>query len=55
MPSFRPPSTHGFAALRLCLAGVGTAWTPNGNDYGKNLLRQHHERHAHDPAHGHED
>ena len=21
--------------------------TPNGNDYGKDLLRQHHERHAH--------
>jgi hypothetical protein len=27
--------------------------TPNGNDYGKDLLRQHYERHAHDPAHGH--
>ena len=22
--------------------------TPNGNDYGKDLLRQHHERHPHD-------
>jgi hypothetical protein len=22
--------------------------TPNGNDYGKDLLRQHYERHAHD-------
>jgi hypothetical protein len=21
--------------------------TPNGNDYGKDLLRQHYERHAH--------
>lgn len=27
--------------------------TPNGNDYGKDLLRQHYERHAGDPAHGH--
>ena len=24
--------------------------TPNGNDYGKDLLRQHHERHRHDPV-----
>jgi hypothetical protein len=27
--------------------------TPNGNDYGKDLLRQHYEAHAHDPDHGH--
>lgn len=27
--------------------------TPNGNDYGKDLLRQHYERHRHDPDHGH--
>jgi len=27
--------------------------TPNGNDYGKDLLRQHYERHQHDAAHGH--
>ena len=27
--------------------------TPNGNDYGKDLLRQHYERHKHDPAHVH--
>ena len=27
--------------------------TPNGNDYGKDLLRQHYEKHAHDVAHGH--
>jgi hypothetical protein len=27
--------------------------TPNGNDYGKDLLRQHYEKHKHDPAHGH--
>jgi hypothetical protein len=27
--------------------------TPNGNDYGKDLLRQHYEKHAGDPAHGH--
>jgi hypothetical protein len=27
--------------------------TPNGNDYGKDLLRQHYEAHAGDPDHGH--
>jgi hypothetical protein len=27
--------------------------TPNGNDYGKDLLRQHYEKHKHNPAHGH--
>jgi hypothetical protein len=27
--------------------------TPNGNDYGKDLLRQHYEQHKDDPAHGH--
>ena len=27
--------------------------TPNGNDYGKDLLRQHYQKHAADPAHGH--
>ena len=27
--------------------------TPNGNDYGKDLLRQHYEKHAHDIVHGH--
>ena len=27
--------------------------TPNGNDYGKDLLRQHYEKHKHDAAHGH--
>lgn len=27
--------------------------TPNGNDYGKDLLRQHYEKHKHDIAHGH--
>jgi hypothetical protein len=27
--------------------------TPNGNDYGKDLLRQHYEKHKHDSAHGH--
>jgi hypothetical protein len=26
--------------------------TPNGNDYGKDLLRQHYERHAHAPIPG---
>ncbi|HEY7500748.1 MAG TPA: DUF3500 domain-containing protein [Vicinamibacterales bacterium] len=27
--------------------------TPNGNDYGKDLLRQHYERHKNDPNHVH--
>jgi hypothetical protein len=27
--------------------------TPNGNDYGKDLLRQHYEKHKSDPNHGH--
>lgn len=27
--------------------------TPNGNDYGKDLLRQHYEAHRDDPDHGH--
>jgi hypothetical protein len=27
--------------------------TPNGNDYGKDILRQHYEAHRNDPAHGH--
>jgi hypothetical protein len=27
--------------------------TPNGNDYGKDLLRQHYEAHRNDRAHGH--
>ena len=28
--------------------------TPNGNDYGKDLLRQHYEQHKDDPNHGHD-
>jgi hypothetical protein len=28
--------------------------TPNGNDYGKDLLRQHYEAHRNDAAHGHQ-
>ncbi len=27
--------------------------TPNGNDYGKDLLKQHYEKHGNDAAHGH--
>jgi hypothetical protein len=27
--------------------------TPNGNDYGKDLLRQHYEEKRTDPDHGH--
>jgi hypothetical protein len=26
--------------------------TPNGNDYGKDLLRQHYEQHRHSAAYG---
>ena len=29
--------------------------TPNGNDYGKDLLRQHYQQHRNDPGHGHLD
>jgi hypothetical protein len=28
--------------------------TPNGNDYGKDLLRQHYEAHRHNSSHGHQ-
>ena len=28
--------------------------TPNGNDYGKDLLRQHYEAHRNDASHGHQ-
>jgi len=31
-----------------------TVRTPNGNDYGKDLLRQHYQTHQNDPAHGHQ-
>ncbi|MFO7286491.1 MAG: DUF3500 domain-containing protein, partial [Gammaproteobacteria bacterium] len=27
--------------------------TPNGNDYGRDLLRQHYEAYRNDPSHGH--
>ena len=27
--------------------------TPNGNDYGKDLLREHHQAYQNDPTHGH--
>ncbi len=38
-----PSRTHIHAGVR----------TPNGNDYGKDLLRQHYEQHANDPNHVH--
>lgn len=38
-----PTRTHVHSVVR----------TPNGNDYGKDLLRQHYEKHRNDPAHGH--
>jgi hypothetical protein len=43
LPRGVPTRTHVHAVVR----------TPNGNDYGKDLLRQHYERHRNDPAHGH--
>jgi len=39
-----PTRTHVHSVVR----------TPNGNDYGKDLLRQHYERYRNDPAHGHQ-
>ena len=39
----QPSRTHIHIAVR----------TPNGNDYGKDLLRQHYEQHADDPGHVH--
>lgn len=38
-----PTRTHVHSVVR----------TPNGNDYGKDLLRQHYEKHRGDRAHGH--
>jgi hypothetical protein len=44
LPGERVPSRrHVHAVVR----------TPNGNDYGKDLLRQHLEANANNPAHGH--
>ncbi len=40
----RPLRTHIHIAVR----------TPNGNDYGKDLLKQHYEEHANDPNHMHD-
>lgn len=40
----RPSRTHIHIAVR----------TPNGNDYGKDLLRQHYEEHDGDPNHVHD-
>jgi Protein of unknown function (DUF3500) len=42
-PADRPMRQHVHVVMR----------TPNGNDYGKDLLRQHYEAHQHDPSHGH--
>jgi hypothetical protein len=42
-PADRPMQQHVHVVMR----------TPNGNDYGKDLLRQHYEAHQHDPSHGH--
>ena len=42
-PGNRPMQQHAHVVMR----------TPNGNDYGKDLLRQHYQAHQHDPSHGH--
>src|SRR6185503_4334457 len=42
-PGDRPMQQHVHVVMR----------TPNGNDYGKDLLRQHYLAHEHDPSHGH--
>jgi len=42
-PANRPMQQHVHVVIR----------TPNGNDYGKDLLRQHYRAHQHDPSHGH--
>ncbi len=42
-PARRPIQQHVHVVIR----------TPNGNDYGKDLLRQHYESHRNDPSHGH--
>ena len=42
-PGDRPMQQHVHVVMR----------TPNGNDYGKDLLRQHYKAHAHDSSHGH--
>jgi hypothetical protein len=42
-PARRPIQQHVHVVIR----------TPNGNDYGKDLLRQHYETHRNDPSHGH--
>ena len=52
---FKGVTTDGKAVpglFALAQTGVSTepVRTPNGNDYGKDLLRQHHERHAHGAA-----
>jgi hypothetical protein len=44
------PGTRGVATRAHVHSVVRT---PNGNDYGKDLLRLHYEKHAHDSAHGH--
>ena len=54
-PVAMPPSTGSGQGLRVpSRQHVHTVVrTPNGNDYGRDLLRQHYERHKHDVAHGH--
>jgi hypothetical protein len=42
-PSRAPRPDHVHVVIR----------TPNGNDYGKDLLRQHYAQHKHDSVHGH--
>lgn len=46
-----PVALEGTGPSRLHVHSV--VRTPNGNDYGKDLLRQHYEAHKNDPTHGH--
>jgi Protein of unknown function (DUF3500) len=48
-----PIALPGDRALPTCEHIHSVVRTPNGNHYGKDLLRRHYERHRHDPAHGH--
>jgi hypothetical protein len=32
---------------------IHTVWRDLEHDFGEDLLREHYEQHAHDPAHGH--
>jgi hypothetical protein len=33
---------------------IHTVWRDSANDFGEDLLREHYDRHKHDPSHGHD-